>query len=55
MFFHSKPFFCFTGSGIHMNAESHSLENCLAKILVLESESESEKVKKNFWIRIRKK
>jgi hypothetical protein len=46
MFFLEQTFyFCFTGSGIHTyeRYESHSLENCHVKILVLESESENGK------------
>jgi hypothetical protein len=43
--------FCFTGSGIHMNAMRATLcKNCLAKKFVLESDSktESDNGKKKF-------
>jgi hypothetical protein len=49
-----KQFFCFTGPGIPSgtceNNESHSLENCRVKILVLEFESlsQSDSGKANF-------
>jgi hypothetical protein len=44
MSFVKQNFFCFTGSGIHMNAMRATLyKNCHVKILVLESESENGK------------